>query len=114
MIGGARSLFPDKKCTVVFQPHLYSRTRDFASEFAEVLDMANEVILLPIYPARELPIAGVSSQMILDRMKNRDKKAMNKEELRKWVVKNKPALLVTAGAGDIDRELEALKQILEN
>jgi len=114
LIGGARSLFPDKKCTVVFQPHLYSRTRDFASEFAEVLDMANEVILLPIYPARELPIAGVSSQMILDRMKNRDKKAMNKEELRKWVVKNKPALLVTAGAGDIDRELEALKQILEN
>lgn len=114
LITGAKSLFPDKKCTVIFQPHLYTRTRDLANEFAEVLDLADELILLPIYPARELPIAGVSSQMIIDRMKSENKKLMTKEELSKWVQKNKPGLLITSGAGDIDREVEVLKQILEN
>ena len=85
LINGARSLFNDKKCTVIFQPHLYTRTRDLAEGFAEVLDMADEVILLPIYPARELPIAGVTSEMILSRMKGNNKRVMSKEELMEWV-----------------------------
>ena len=71
LISGTKSLFSDKRCTVIFQPHLYTRTRDLADGFAEVLDMADEVILLPIYPAREIPIAGVSSEMILEKMKLR-------------------------------------------
>jgi len=114
LITGAKALFPDKRCTIVFQPHLYSRTKDLADEFASVLDLGDQVILLPIYPARELPIEGVSSQMILDRMKNQNKQVLTKEELKGWVKKNKPVLLITAGAGDIDRELEPLKQILQN
>jgi UDP-N-acetylmuramate--alanine ligase len=114
LITSAKSLFPDKKCTVVFQPHLYSRTRDLANDFADVLDLADEVILLPIYPARELPITGVDSKMIIDRMKNENKKLMSKEELRKWVERNRPTMLVAAGAGDIDREVEIFKQILQN
>ena len=65
LINGAKTLFTAKKCTVIFQPHLYTRTRDLADGFAEVLDMADEVILLPIYPARELPIEGVNSEMII-------------------------------------------------
>jgi UDP-N-acetylmuramate--alanine ligase len=72
LISGAKSLFSDKKSTMIFQPHLYTRTRDLADGFAEVLDMADEVILLPVYPARELPIAGVSSEMILDKMKKKN------------------------------------------
>ena len=114
LITGAKALFADKKCTIIFQPHLYSRTRDLANDFASVLDLADGIILLPIYPARELPIKGVTSQMILDKMENQNKKLMTKEEMKSWVKKNKPALLVTAGAGDIDREVEALKKILEN
>ena len=79
LINGAKSLFRQKKCTVIFQPHLYTRTRDLADGFAEVLDMADEVILLPIYPARELPIEGVSSEMILDKMKSKNKRVLDKE-----------------------------------
>lgn len=77
LINGVRSLFKDEKCTVIFQPHLYTRTRDLADEFAESLDMADEVILLPIYPARELPIEGVNSELILHKMKM-DKKSFDK------------------------------------
>ena len=114
LITGAKALFTDKKCMIVFQPHLYTRTRDLAEEFASVLDLADEVILLPIYPARELPIEGVSSEMIAKKMKIENKKVMSKEELRNWIRKTRPALLITAGAGDIDREVEELKKILEN
>ena len=114
LITGAQALFTDKKCTIVFQPHLYTRTRDLANEFASVLDLADEVILLPIYPARELPIEGVSSAMVANKMKNENKRLMSKEELKNWIVKNRPTLLITAGAGDIDREVEGLKKILES
>src|SRR6185436_8715575 len=69
LLSGVKSLYEDEKCTVIFQPHLYSRTNDLASEFAKSLDMADEVILLPIYPARELPMEGVTSELILDEMK---------------------------------------------
>jgi UDP-N-acetylmuramate--alanine ligase len=116
LINGAKSLFSDKKCTVIFQPHLYTRTRDLADGFAEVLDMADEVILLPIYPARELPIAGVSSEMILSKMKNKNKMVLSKEELNDWIekeFKKQGKVLVTAGAGDIDLLVESIKQILK-
>jgi len=116
LISSAKSLFRDKKCTVIFQPHLYTRTRDLADGFAEVLDMADEVILLPIYPARELPIAGVSSEMILNKMKNKNKRVLNKEELKMWIKKDfkkQGKVLVTAGAGDIDLLVEPIKEILK-
>ena len=121
LIQGAKSLFRQKKCTIIFQPHLYTRTRDLADGFAEVLDLADEVILLPIYPARELPIEGVNSEMIIKKMKIESKKVMSKDELLKWVksdyVKNVNTefgqVLITAGAGDIDMVVEPIKEILE-
>lgn len=115
LISGAKSLFSDKKSTMIFQPHLYTRTRDLADGFAEVLDMADEVILLPIYPARELPIKGVSSEMILAKMKNKNKKVMEKEELKEWIKKDfdRKGVLMTAGAGDIDLLVEPIREILK-
>ncbi len=117
LIKGAKLLFADKKCTVVFQPHLFSRTRDFAGAFAASLDMADEVILLPVYPARELPIAGVTSKMISGKMKNEHKHIMDKEEVLSWIKnrydQNNPNLLITAGAGDIDQLVQPVKEILE-
>jgi UDP-N-acetylmuramate--alanine ligase len=98
LISGAKALFPDKKCTVIFQPHLYSRTSDLADGFAESLDLADEVILLPIYPARELPVEGVTSEIILNKMKNDNKKILDKNEMLEWVKKNKLELLITVCA----------------
>lgn len=121
LINGAKALFRQKKCTVIFQPHLYSRTRDLADGFAEVLDLADEIILLPVYPARELPIEGVSSEMILDKMKNDNKRIMAKDKLMNWI-KNDYAktlnkefggLLITAGAGDIDMLIEPIRKELK-
>ncbi|HNF00905.1 MAG TPA: UDP-N-acetylmuramate--L-alanine ligase [Ferruginibacter sp.] len=114
LITGAKKMFAGKKCTVIFQPHLFTRTRDFADGFAESLDLADELVLLPIYPARELPIAGVTSQMILDRMKNTNRQLIEKERLAEWVKANKTELLITAGAGDIDTLVEPIKNSLEN
>ena len=123
LINGAKELFPDKKCLVVFQPHLYSRTNDFADGFAETLDLADEVILLPIYPARELPMEGVNSEMILNKMKIKNKQVLSKEILLKYLESYKVsqsggdlggALLITAGAGDIDTLVEPIKNILNN
>jgi len=120
LISGARDLFKNRKCTVVFQPHLYSRTRDLADGFAKSLDLADEVILLPIYPARELPMEGVNSEMILDKMKNRNKAVKTKEELMEWLRqtpsplgKDGMGLLITAGAGDIDTLVEPIKEIIK-
>ncbi len=114
LINGAKNLFSDKKCTVVFQPHLFSRTNDHADGFAEVLDMADDVILLPIYPARELPMEGVNSEMILQRMKNKNAKVLSKEKLLVEIKNKNPELLITSGAGDIDVLVEPIKRILEN
>ena len=114
LISGAKSLFPSRKCTVIFQPHLFSRTKDLAEGFAEVLDMADEVILLPIYPARELPVEGVSSKMILDKMTNDNKKILEQPGLLDWVKNNTSELLITAGAGDIDALVLPIKKLLEN
>jgi len=114
LVKGAKSLFADKKCTLVFQPHLYSRTRDFADGFAASLDQADELILLPVYPARELPIEGVSSRMIKEKMKNSQVRIMEKKELLDWLKENKRELLITAGAGDIDTLVEPIKAILNH
>ncbi len=121
LITGAKTLFRERKCTVIFQPHLYSRTRDLADGFAEALDMADEVIVLPVYPARELPIPGVSSEMITERMKLDNKRVMTKEEMLEWVTtdfvpgmnEEFGSLLITAGAGDIDMLVQPIKMILE-
>jgi UDP-N-acetylmuramate--alanine ligase len=114
LITGAKTLFPSKKCTVIFQPHLFSRTKDFADGFAEVLSLADEVILLPIYPAREKPVEGVNSEMILNKMTNNNKKVLSKEALLNWIKNNKLELLITAGAGDIDNLIEPIKKYLES
>jgi UDP-N-acetylmuramate--alanine ligase len=121
LINGAKTLFKQKKCTVIFQPHLYSRTRDLADGFAEALDLADEVILLPIYPARELPIEGVSSEMVLRKMKIDDRSVMTKNALMDWlkeeyaetVNKEFGEVLITAGAGDIDMLVEQIKNELK-
>jgi UDP-N-acetylmuramate--alanine ligase len=114
LITGARDMFKGKKCTMIFQPHLFSRTRDFAQGFAESLDMADEVILLPIYPAREEPIPGVDSNMIAGLMKKSHQVMENNEAVLKWVDENEPELLITAGAGDIDKLTEPINNILRN
>lgn len=123
LITGAKSMFSNKKCVVIFQPHLFSRTRDLADGFAEVLDLADDIILLPIYPARELPMEGVSSGMIIERMHSENKIVMSKEDLLKQLQLEKDAhveegfegmVLITAGAGDIDTLVEPIKKILRN
>ncbi len=108
----ARQLYPDKEMTVVFQPHLFSRTRDFADDFARVLGEADRLILLDIYPAREKPIPGVTSQMIVDKVMLDEKYIMTKKELFTFLKKEKPALLLTLGAGDIGLMVEEIEEIL--
>jgi UDP-N-acetylmuramate--alanine ligase len=112
LISSVKTLFKDKKVSVIFQPHLFTRTRDFAEGFAESLDLADEVILLDIYPARELPLEGVSSQIILDNMSLNNRHILSKESTLKWVQASQQQVLITAGAGDIDTIIEPIKQIL--
>ncbi len=100
-ISSVRDLYPNRRLTVIFQPHLYTRTRDFASEFAQALSLADEVILLPIYPAREEPIPGVSSEMILNQVTSTKKCIYSKENLIKSIELSTFDVLLTAGAGDI-------------
>jgi UDP-N-acetylmuramate--alanine ligase len=111
LINGAKAMFPDRKSTVVFQPHLFTRTRDLADDFAAMLELADEAILLSIYPARELPIAGITSEWLASKM-NGKVQVMSKDELLEYVKKNPPAMLITAGAGDIDKMVEPLKNCL--
>jgi UDP-N-acetylmuramate--alanine ligase len=121
LIQGAKTLFRQKICTIIFQPHLYTRTRDLANGFAEVLNLADEIILLPIYPAREEPIEGVSSEMILRKMKNENRRLLQKEELMSWIERDYSKtsitefgeVLITAGAGDIDMMVEPIRTIIE-
>ncbi|TAG31623.1 MAG: UDP-N-acetylmuramate--L-alanine ligase [Sphingobacteriia bacterium] len=113
LLSGVRSIFPDKKLTLVFQPHLFSRTKDQADGFAKSLDKADEVILLPIYPARELPMEGVNSEMLLHKMQLAEKQILEKQALLNWVKENQPELLVMAGAGDIDTLVLPIKEILK-
>jgi UDP-N-acetylmuramate--alanine ligase len=102
-LSSVRSMFPGKKLTVIFQPHLFSRTKDFAKGFSESLSLADEVLLLDIYPARELPIPGVTSEMLLKDIETRKKSVIQKEDLLDELTECKPEVLVTLGAGDIDR-----------
>lgn len=113
LINSAKKLFPDRKCVVAFQPHLYSRTRDFAQGFADSLSLADEVILLEIYPARELPMEGVNANMIADRMSNPRVSILSKEGLLEYVKVASNGLFITAGAGDIDKLIAPLKDIIE-
>ena len=112
LIQSAKRLFPDRKCVIAFQPHLYTRTRDLAEGFASSLDMADEVLLLDIYPARELPLEGVTSQMIADKMSNPARTIVSKEALLEYVKLAPLDLFITAGAGDIDKLVRPIKEIL--
>jgi UDP-N-acetylmuramate--alanine ligase len=114
-ITSVKELYPDKELTVIFQPHLFTRTRDFADEFAAVLAQTDHLLLLDIYPARELPIEGVNAEMLLARMKSASnaKKYTVKEALD-YVQQQKPELLLTVGAGDIDKMVEPLKIALQD
>lgn len=112
-IGTARMLFPDKKLTGVFQPHLFSRTRDFVDGFAEALDLLDECYLLDIYPARELPIEGVTSAIIFDKMKSNHKVMTTREALVELLRENELEILLTLGAGDIDVCVPKIKMMLD-
>lgn len=109
-----RKLYPQKKLTVVFQPHLYTRTRDFVDGFAEVLGFADELLLMDIYPARELPIDGVTSAWLLEKINIDNKRLVSPDDVLDIVKKDNPELIVTVGAGDIDRLVKPLKELLEN
>lgn len=107
-----KDLYPDKRICGVFQPHLYSRTRDFADEFAKSLELLDEVVLLPIYPAREKPISGITSDTILGKISKQDKYYVEKEQLLPLLKTLQPELLVTLGAGDIDRFVEPITEMI--
>lgn len=121
LINGVKTLFPTRKCTLIFQPHLYSRTKDFALEFAAVLSLVDKVILLPIYPAREQPIPGIESNIIAEKMEGGDPVIMTKDELLHWVGndflkegnKELGDVIITAGAGDVDKLVGVIKNSLE-
>lgn len=112
IITAVKKLYPERKLTAIFQPHLYTRTRDFAPQFAEVLALADEIILLDIYPARELPIEGITSQFLLDQIPHSHKLLLSKKELISYLEIHKPELLLTLGAGDIDKLVPEIKKTL--
>jgi UDP-N-acetylmuramate--alanine ligase len=102
-LSSVRAMYPSQRMTVIFQPHLFTRTRDFAAGFSESLSLADEVVLLPIYPARELPIPGVESEMLLEGIQAAKKVCIPKNEVMEYLESFTPEVLVTLGAGDIDR-----------
>ena len=112
-LSSVRRIYPDQKITAVFQPHLFSRTKDFYKGFAEELSKADELILLPIYPAREEPMPGVSSQMIAD-ICTAPTIVVEKNALLDDLKKRELEVLLTIGAGDIDRLVQPIKEQLEN
>ncbi|MBQ0126388.1 MAG: UDP-N-acetylmuramate--L-alanine ligase [Bacteroidales bacterium] len=112
-ISSIRGIFPGRRITAVFQPHLYTRTRDFAKEFAEALSGVDKLILLDIYPARELPIEGVTSEIIFKDVTAPEKVMLHREELMEYLEKEDLDVLVTFGAGNIDRFIEPITEMLE-
>jgi UDP-N-acetylmuramate--alanine ligase len=112
-IQSARDLYPGRHLTGIFQPHLYSRTRDFAAGFAHSLSLLDRLLLLDIYPARELPIPGVSSSMILDMVTIQDKRLVSKEEVLSFLSTHPTDVLLTLGAGDIDQLVAPIRQLLQ-
>lgn len=113
-IEAVRELYPGRKITAIFQPHLFSRTRDLATQFAQSLALADRLLLLDIYPARELPIEGVTSQMLLEKIYMTEKKLINKKDILPELEKNHPEVLLTMGAGDIDRLVPDIATFLKN
>ncbi len=113
-IDSIRKLYTGRKLTGIFQPHLYTRTRDFADDFAQVLSMLDEVILLPIYPARELPIEGVSSQMLLEKITGAEKQIVEKSDLLNCLQGRENEVIMTLGAGDIDRLVPEIVQLFKS
>ncbi len=109
-----RSLYPDLKLTVIFQPHLFSRTRDFAADFIKVLNTVDELLLLEIYPARELPIDGINSSMLANGINVEKVRICGKEQVLEIIGNEKPELLLTVGAGDIDTLIQPLKKLMSN
>ena len=107
-----RELYPNKKVLAVFQPHLFSRTRDFGDDFAKSLSKFDEVILMDIYPARELPIEGITSNWLLSKMDNQQKKIVQKEEVINAILESKAPVIVTIGAGDIGEMVVSIKKAL--
>ena len=105
-------LYPDKKVLAIFQPHLFSRTRDFADDFAKSLSAFEQVILLDIYPARELPMEGITSEFLMEKMTNPNKKIVSKENLISEILKSDATVFVTIGAGDIGEWVEPIKEAL--
>ena len=102
-LSSVRAMYPTQRLTVIFQPHLFTRTRDFAEGFSESLSLADEVVLLDIYPARELPIPGVNSEMLLEGIQAQKKILIQKDQVMDYLKESAPEVLVTMGAGDIDR-----------
>lgn len=113
LIKSAKALFPKKRLVLVFQPHLYSRTKDFAEDFARTLDLADEVILLEIYPAREKPIEGIDASFLASKMGNPNHTVLSKEGLLKYVEVAPLDLLITAGAGDIGILVNQIREVIE-
>lgn len=111
-ISSMRDIFPGRKLTAIFQPHLYTRTRDFAEDFAASLSKVDKLILLDIYPAREEPIPGVTSEIIFDKVTAPEKVLLKKEELMDYLEKEDLDVLVTFGAGNIDRYIEPITEML--
>lgn len=108
-----RELYPNEKVLAVFQPHLFSRTKDFADEFARSLSQFDDILLLDIYPARELPIEGITSEWLLEKIDNPNKKLIQKSELITEILKTKNKIIVTIGAGDIGEMVFDVKKALE-
>ena len=113
-IASLRDIFPGRKLTAIFQPHLYTRTRDFAPDFAKALSAVDKLILLPIYPAREEPIPGVTSEIILEGVTAPERVLIPKEELMDYLAQEPVDVLATFGAGNIDRFIEPIAQMLRN
>lgn len=113
-LGAVRELYPNKKLTLVFQPHLFTRTRDFMVQFAQELSQVDTLLLMDIYPARELPIEGIDSTALLNQIQGPEKYLMNADEVSNYVKINRPAVLLTAGAGNIDQLVQVLREVLSD
>jgi UDP-N-acetylmuramate--alanine ligase len=109
-----RELYPSKKVLAIFQPHLFSRTKDFADDFAKSLSQFDEIILLEIYPARELPMEGITSSWLLNKIENKNKRLLSKENLLEELQKTEANIVVTIGAGDIGEMVLEIKNTLQH
>ncbi len=112
LVSSVKELYPNKKITGIFQPHLFSRTRDFKDDFVEALSQLDEVILMDIYPAREKPIPGINSGMLLNQITSERKNHLSSQEILTYLDENKPEVVLTIGAGDIDKLVNPLKMKL--